>query len=258
VRLLVTNDDGIESVFLHELVRELIAAGHRVFVAAPKVEQSWTGASKSRHRPVHSAAADWGLGCPTWVVDGTPSDCVNIAIDHLLPEKPEAVLSGINVGLNAGLGFILGSGTVAGACEGALHGIPAVALSQSLSVAMYDKLKASGGRPEPDLLALLKSSARHGARIAPALAGRTPPLSFIVHNLNFPFPCTAESELRRTVPARVMFPGLFSPQAEDGTHRFVFKIGRDTSPEAPLTDRAALEAGFISHTVLDFSKLGSI
>jgi 5'-nucleotidase len=258
VRLLVTNDDGIESVFLHELARELVAAGHEVFVAAPKVEQSWTGASKSRHRPVHSTKADWGLGCPTWVVDGTPSDSVNIALDHLLPMKPEAVLSGINIGLNAGLGFILGSGTVAGASEGALHGLPAVALSQSLSVAMYDELKAGGGRPTPELLALLRASAKHGARIAAALAARTPPLSFIVHNLNFPFPCTAESEVRRTVPARVMFPGLFSPQAADGTHSFVFKIGRDTSPEAPLTDRAALEAGFISHTVLDFSKLGSI
>ena len=258
MRLLVTNDDGIESVFLHELVRELIAAGHEVFVAAPKVEQSWTGASKSRHRPVHSTKADWGLGCPTWVVDGTPSDSVNIAIDHLLPGKPDAVLSGINIGMNAGLGFILGSGTVAGACEGALHGLPAVALSQSLSVAMYDDLKARGGSPEPGLLSLLRSSARHGARIAPALAAQTPALSFIVHNLNFPFPCTAQSQVRRTVPARVMFPGLFSPQAEDGTHSFVFKIGEDTSPQAPLTDRAALEAGFISHTVLDFSKLGSI
>ena len=258
MRLHVTNDDGNESVFHHELVREHIAAGHEVFVAAPKVEQSWTGASKSRHRPVHSTKADWGLGCPTWVVDGTPSDSVNIAIDHLLPGKPDAVLSGINIGLNAGLGFILGSGTVAGACEGALHGLPAVALSQSLSVAMYDDLKARGGSPEPGLLSLLRSSARHGARIAPALAARTPELSFIVHNLNFPFPCTEDSEVRRTVPARVMFPGLFSPQAQDGTHSFVFKIGKDTSPEAPLTDRAALEAGFISHTVLDFSKLGSI
>jgi 5'-nucleotidase len=258
VRLLATNDDGIDSVFLHELVRALVAAGQEVYVAAPKVEQSWTGASKSRHRPVHSRKEDWDLGCPTWVVDGTPSDCVNIAIDHLLPHKPEAVLSGINVGLNAGLGFILGSGTVAGACEGALHGLPAVALSQNLSVEMYEKLKAERGRPDAGLLALIRASSAHAARIAPALAAQTPPQSFIVHNLNFPYPCAAQAEVRRTVPARVMFPGLFSPQAADGTHSFVFRIGRDTSPEAPLTDRAALEAGFISHTILDFAKLGSI
>ncbi len=64
--------------------------------------------------------------------------------------------------------------------------------------------------------------------------------------------------MRRAIPARILVPGLFSPQAEDGTHRLVFRLGDDTSPEAPLTDRAALDRGFISHTVLDFSKLGSI
>jgi 5'-nucleotidase len=258
VRLLVTNDDGIESVFLHELVRALIAADHEVFVVAPRVEQSWTGASKSRHRPVHSTGCDHGLGCPTWTVDGTPSDSVNIALDHLLPSRPDAVLSGINIGLNASLGFILGSGTVAAACEGALHGLPGIALSQSLPIPVYDELKEHGGRPDAALLAVVRSSATYAATLAPALAAQTPARSFIVHNLNFPYPCAADAQVHRTVPARVMIPGLFSPRAEDGTHRLVFKHGEDTSPGKPLTDRAALDAGFISHTVLDFSRLGSI
>jgi len=258
VRLLVTNDDGIESVFLFELVRALLAAGHELGVVAPRVEQSWIGAAKSRLRAVHSERRDCGLGCPAWSVDGTPCDCVNIGIDHLLPFAPEAVLSGINMGLNASLGFILGSGTVAGACEGALHGLPGIALSQSLSIPEYEKLKQAGGQPDAELLATVRSSARHAARIAPALAAGTPPRSFIVHNVNFPDPCPDDAAVRRTVPARVMIPGLFSPQAEDGTHRMVFKLGHDTSPEDLLTDRAALDAGFISHTVLDFSKLGSI
>jgi 5'-nucleotidase len=258
VRLLVTNDDGIESVFLHELVRALIAADHEVFVVAPRVEQSWTGASKSRHRAVHSSRSDCGLGCPTWVVDGTPCDSVNIGLAHLLPREPDAVLSGINVGLNASLAFILGSGTVAGACEGALHGLPGVALSQSLPIPVYDDLKEKGGRPDPALLSVLRATAAHAARIAPALAAGTPGRSFIVHNLNFPHPCAEGAEMRRTIPARVMLPGLFSPQAEDGTHRLVFRIGEETPHGGALTDQAALEAGFISHTVLDFSKLGSI
>ena len=258
MRLLVTNDDGISCVFLHELVRALIAADHEVFVVAPKVEQSWTGASKSRHRPVRSEKTDLGLGCPAWMVDGTPSDCVNIGIDHLLPSVPDAVLSGMNVGLNASLGFILGSGTVAGACEGALHGLPGIAISQSLDIPVYEKVKDCGGKPDAELLATLVSSARHAARLAPMLAADTPARSFIVHNLNFPYPCTDACQLRRTIPARVMLPGLFSPQPENGAHQLVFKLGEDTSPESPLTDRAALEAGYISHTVLDFSKLGSI
>ena len=258
MRLLVTNDDGVVSVFLHELVRALIAADHEVFVVAPRVEQSWTGASKSRHRAVHSLKEEHELGCPTWSVDGTPSDCVNIALDHLLPSAPEAVVSGMNIGLNASLAFILGSGTVAGACEGALHGLPGIAFSQSLSIPVYDDLKDKAGMVGPGLLAIIRASAKHAARMTPSLVASTPAQSFIVHNVNFPYPCMSASEVRRTVPARLMLPGLFSPRAEDGTHRLVFKLGEDTSPSSPLTDRSALDSGFISHSILDFSKLGSI
>lgn len=258
MRLLVTNDDGVGSVFLHELVRALIAADHEVFVVAPRVEQSWTGASKSRHRPVHSFKEEIGLGCPTWSVDGTPSDCVNIAIDHLLPAPPQAVVSGINVGLNASLAFILGSGTVAGACEGALHGLPGIAFSQCLSIPVYDELKDKGGEVGPGLLAIIRASAKHAAQMTGELVSGTPAQSFIVHNVNFPYPCMAGAQVRRTVPAKLMLPGLFSPRGEDGMHRLVFKLGEDTSPASPLTDRSALDSGFISHTILDFSKLGSI
>ncbi|HXN36044.1 MAG TPA: 5'/3'-nucleotidase SurE [Opitutaceae bacterium] len=258
MRLLVTNDDGVGSVLLRELVRALLAAGHETYVVAPKAEQSWISAAKSHHRPVASGQADRGLGCPTWIVDGTPSDSVNIAIEHLLPCRPQAVISGINIGVNASLGFILGSGTVAGACEGALHGIPAIALSQSFSVALYETLKRKGGDPDEAVLAVIRMSAGHAARIAPALAAQAPARTFVVHNLNFPYPCAPDAQVRRTVPARILSCGLFGSRAEDGAHKFAFKTGEDLSPEPLLTDLAALEAGFISHTVLDYSKLGSI
>ena len=71
--------------------------------------------------------------------------------------------------------------------------------------------------PEPELHAMLKISAAHAARLAPELAAATPPRSFIVHNVNFPMPCHAHTEVRPTVPARVVVPGLFSPAADDGT-----------------------------------------
>lgn len=258
MNFLVTNDDGITSVFLHELVHALRAAGHTLYVAAPKTEQSWVGAAKSRSRPVHAVAADRGLGCATWIIDGTPSDAVNIAVGHLLPRdvQLDAVLSGINVGLNASLGFIIASGTVAGAFEGALHGLPAVAFSQDLTFELYNELKAAGDVPSPELHEIVRISARHAARLAPALAATTAPRSFVVHNVNFPLPCTPASEVRRTVPARVVVPGLFSPAGDDGTHRLIFRLGDDLSPPEPLTDRAALAAGFISHTVLDYKQLG--
>ncbi|RXK53282.1 5'/3'-nucleotidase SurE [Oleiharenicola lentus] len=256
MKLLVTNDDGINSVFLHELVFALKAAGHELFVVAPLTEQSWTGASKTRNRPVQSVRAEQGFGCPTWTVDGTPSDCVNIAIAHLLPGKVDAVVSGMNVGFNCTLGFVIASGTVAGAWEGALHGLPAMAVSQDVSESTYYYLKEHGGQPDAELSATLKSSAAHAARLAGELLPATAPRSFTVHNLNMPFPCRPDAAVKRTVLSQFFVPGLFSPPDADGRHKLIWTQGEDVSPPEPLTDLKCLESGSISHTVLDYRKLG--
>ncbi len=256
MKFLVTNDDGIDCVFLHELVAGLRAGGHELAVVAPKTEQSWISSAKSRTRPVGSSRVDRGLGCPTWVVDGTPADCVNIALAHLVKGRPDAVVSGMNIGLNASIGFILASGTVAGAFEGVLHGLPGIALSQDLSVEIYEHLKDRGGQPDAELHATLRTSAALAARMLPGLVAATPPRSFVVHNINFPYPSRPDAPVRRTVPARMVIPGLFSPARDDGTHRFVFKFGEDLSPPEPLTDHAALAQGCISHTVLNYTRLG--
>jgi 5'-nucleotidase len=168
----------------------------------------------------------------------------------------DAVVAGINIGRNASLGFILASGTIAGAWEGAVHGLPAIAFSQDLTSAQFEALRASGHHVCAELQPTLDASARHAARLVPELVAATPARRFIVHNVNFPSPCAAATPLRRTVPARVIVPGLFGPADDDGTHRFIFKLGEDISPSAPLTDRAAIESGLISHTVLDYSALG--
>jgi len=257
MRFLITNDDSLDCPFLHVLVRALRDAGHDLYVVAPKTEQSWIGASKSRHRPVVVETAERGLGCPTWTIDGTPSDCVNIALAHILPEWPDAVVSGINVGLNASLGFILASGTIAGAWEGALHGLPAIALSQDLAFETFDKIKTPGSPIPAEVAETLRHSSAHAAKIIPRLVAATKPRGFTVHNINFPSPCRADTPLMRTVPARVIVPGIFGPQDDDGTHRFIFTLGEPVDPPgAPLTDRAALEAGCMSHTILDYTKIG--
>lgn len=256
MKLLVTNDDGINSVFLHELVFALKAAGHDLFVVAPLTEQSWTGASKTRHRPVQSTRAEQGLGCPTWTVDGTPSDCVNIALAHLLPDRVEAVVSGMNVGFNCTLGFVIASGTVAGAWEGALHGLPAMAVSQNVPEGTYYRLKEQGGHPDAELGTTLKISAAHAARLAGKLLPATPARSFTVHNLNMPCPCRPDAVVRRTVLSQFFVPGLFSPPDAEGRHRLIWTQGEDVSPPEPLTDLKCLEEGDISHTVLDYRKLG--
>jgi 5'-nucleotidase len=256
MKLLVTNDDGIASTFLRALVTALVRRGHEIVVAAPRVEQSWVGAAKSRNRPVHSAAADHGFGCPTWVVDGTPSDCVNIALDHLVGGVPDGVVSGINVGLNASLGFIIASGTVAGAWEGAIHGLPAISFSQDVTYEAYEHLKTPGGAPDPELGATLAVASERAAELAPELLAATPHRRFLLHNVNFPYPCRPESPVWRTVPAHMLVPRLFTPQADDGTHRLIFRMGEDVSPDGLRTDRAALAAGCISHSLLDYTRLG--
>jgi 5'-nucleotidase len=260
MRFLVTNDDGVDSIFLRLLVEGLQTAGHELFVAAPKTEQSWIGAAKSRSRPVRAHTEDKQFGCPTWIIDGTPSDCVNIAMDHLVPNSLEldAVVSGINIGMNATLGFIIASGTVSGALEGALHGLPSVALSQNLSVETFEKIKHADGRIDETVHRTLQNSARHAAQLIPALVRETAPRSFVVHNLNFPEHCTAESRMVRTVPAHVVVPRLFTAADGDGLHRMTFNYGEDCSPEGLLTDRLALAQGLISHSILDYRRLGMI
>lgn len=259
MRLLVSNDDGIRSSFLHMLVAALRDAGHELYVVAPLHEQSWTGASKCRHRPVASSVADHGLGVPTWTVDGTPADCVNIGLAHLIPggvSAVDGVVSGINFGLNTTLGFINASGTIAAAWEGALHGLPAVACSQDLDTDVWRAL-TSGALLDsyPSTRATVEASAAHAARLASELMQTTAREKFVVHNLNFPNPCTASTEVVRTVPARVIVPRLFSPAADDGTHRFVFSDAVDRSPPGMVTDIATVAARKISHSILDYTRL---
>jgi 5'-nucleotidase len=170
--------------------------------------------------------------------------------------KVDGVVSGINMGFNCSLGFILASGTVAGAWEGALHGLPALAASQDVSEEIYNQLKEHGGQPAGPLLATLKISATHTARLAGELLAATPPRSFIVHNLNFPDPCRPDTAVKRSVPAHFFAPGLFTPADNEGCHKLIWTEGEDVSPAEPLNDLSCLEAGFISHSVLDYRRLG--
>lgn len=257
MRFLVTNDDSLDSAFLHELVFALRAAGHDLRVAAPLHEQSWIGTAKSRHRPVRSAAVDRGFGCPTWSIDGTPADCVNIALAHLVGgERIDGVVSGINIGLNASLPYLLASGTVAGAWEGALHGLPALACSHDLTQTDFAHMKQHGAAPSAALRETLRFSAAHAARLAGALLAPGVSAPFTVHNLNFPAACRADTAVRRTLPERLVLPRLFSPADAEGRHHFAFRLTSDIAPTEPLTDRACLAAGLISHTVLDYGRLG--
>lgn len=121
--ILVTNDDGIRAPGLRLLAEALAEIG-RVQVYAPEGQQSAVGHSVSLHKPLRVNQLE-----PGWhMVDGTPTDCVMLAVRRLLGERPDLVVSGVNPGANMG-DDVTYSGTVAGAFEGMLLGIPAIAVS---------------------------------------------------------------------------------------------------------------------------------
>lgn len=122
-RILVTNDDGYFSPGIEALAAALRAVGE-VVVVAPQTEASAVGHALTLRRPLRIEA----VGSGVYAVDGTPTDCVNIAIDEILTAPPDLVVSGINKGLNVG-DDVTYSGTVAGAFEAALLGFPGIAVS---------------------------------------------------------------------------------------------------------------------------------
>src|SRR2546423_1801942 len=123
MRLLLTNDDGILAHGLECLEQAAEPLGE-VIVVAPDREQSATSHSLTLHHPIRPVRR----GDKRWQVDGTPTDCVMLAVEALMPERPDFVLSGINHGQNMGED-VLYSGTVAAAMEGLSLGIPSVAVS---------------------------------------------------------------------------------------------------------------------------------
>src|SRR6266508_3406081 len=122
--ILVTNDDGVHAAGLHALAAALDDLGD-VYVVAPDREQSAVGHALTLHRPLRVTQ----VGERRFAVNGTPSDCVNLAVLGFLPERPVLVASGINHGSNLG-DDVTYSGTVSAAMEGTLLGVSSVAVSQ--------------------------------------------------------------------------------------------------------------------------------
>lgn len=125
--ILLTNDDGIYAPGLAAMERALTQLGD-VVVVAPATEQSGVGHSITFLTPLMAKEAHDGQQRRGWAVEGSPADCVKLAIAKFCPREPDLVVSGINGGLNVGIN-VLYSGTVAAATEGALYGIPSIAVS---------------------------------------------------------------------------------------------------------------------------------
>jgi len=163
IRILVTNDDGYRSDGIRVLAEALKAVG-AVTIVAPVDEKSAIGHALTLRHPLRLESISDHVYC----VDGTPTDCVNIAITQVFKGLPDFVVSGINKGYNLG-DDVTYSGTVSGALEGALLGVPSIAVSLRSTRGAYD----------------FSYAAQAAAHLADAMAKRPLPVRTFL-NINVP------------------------------------------------------------------------
>jgi 5'-nucleotidase len=233
MRLLCTNDDGILAQGIETLVLAAEPLGE-VHVVAPDREQSATSHSLTLHHPLRPVQR----GERRWQVDGTPTDCVMLAVEALMPQRPDFVLSGVNHGQNMGED-VLYSGTVAAAMEGLSLGIPSIAVSFAGGDLRADTTKLA---EQVDLLTKLLAHLT-------SLPG-LPPDTLL--NVNLPPLAAAEVKgVRLTRLGRRVYSNSLTPMS-DPWGRKIFWIGGGSaqwSGEADSDFQAILD-GYVSVTPL--------
>lgn len=241
MRILLTNDDGINApglVVLEEIAAAIAGPEGEVWTVAPAFEQSGVGHCISYTHPMMIAR----MGARRYAAEGSPADCVLAGIyDVLQGARPDLVLSGVNRGNNAAENALY-SGTVGGAMEAALQGIPAIALSQFL------------GPETDDLTDPFEAARAHGVGVVRALLerGRWDGGDYrLFYNVNFP-PIAAAKVRGRKVAAQGWRTDTFfgvEPHISPSGRKFLWITGGPQHlPTAPGTDVAANLEGYISIT----------
>ena len=228
-KILVTNDDGVRSEGIHALANALKPFGE-VIVVGPQTEASAIGHALTLRRPLRMEVLETGV----YQVDGTPTDCVNIAITQLYKPNgtmPDLVVSGINKGYNLG-DDVTYSGTVAGALEAALLGIPGIAVSQERTLATYD----------------FSAAAAAGARVAAlVLRNGLTPRTF----LNINVPSVPPKGMRATFQAKRNHVTVVSPRMDPRDKPYYWiEEGEDSWEPHDRSDYQAVKDGFVSVTPL--------
>ena len=225
-QILVTNDDGVASEGIRVLADALAPLGE-VIVVAPVLEASAIGHALTLRRPLRLEPVAPGI----YTVDGTPTDCVNVAISHVLRGKPDLIVSGINKGWNLG-DDVTYSGTVAGALEGALLGIPAIAVSTQRQRNEFD----------------FEPAARAALAVAEAVLERgMPRLTFL--NVNVPF--GPNKGFRATVQARRNHVTVVDKRIDPrGGAYYWIEEGENAWEPHDRSDYQAVRDGYVSVTPL--------
>lgn len=229
-RILVTNDDGVNARGLDILADIARAFSDDVWIVAPEAEQSGAGHSLTLRRPLRMTQR----GERRYSVDGTPTDCVLMAVGHLLKDrKPDLALSGINRGGNLGEDLTY-SGTVAAAMEGTLTGVPSIALSQ-----VYE----DGARPDWET----------AHRFAPDIVRRLVETGWpdgVLINVNFPAggPAAVRGSQVVGLGRRKVGDHLVERRDPRGVPYYWIGSLRNEEPNRPQTDLAAVMEGYIAIT----------
>lgn len=234
MRILLTNDDGIQAHGIRALYAAIKEAGHEVEVVAPVAEQSAVGHAITFHTPlrVHTFQEDGfsGIG-----VHGTPADCVKLGLSSLVHGNVDVVMSGINKGANVGVDIVY-SGTVSAATEAALMSLPAMAVS------MDDFTPRD-----------LTEQARFAVSLLPDIPWAEIPAKTLL-NLNFPSCDFAEHKGLRLCPhTRAAYRDWYVERQDPRGNPYYWLEG-EIPPEAlsPDRDRALLTAGYVTLTPLHF------
>ena len=243
MRILLTNDDGINApglAVLQEIAEKLAGPSGEVWTVAPAFEQSGVGHCISYAHPFMIAK----LGERRYAAEGSPADCVLAALyDVFKGHKPDLVLSGVNRGNNSGENVVY-SGTLGGAMEAALQGIPAIALSQFM------------GR-EGELADPFESARLHGESVVRKLLehGHWASEGYrTFYNVNFPALSAKDTKGLKVAPQGLRQGSGFSIEAQMspvGRRYLWLKGGPQHTASAPEhCDVAANVAGYISVTPL--------
>ena len=229
MNILCSNDDGILAPGLALLADACREVGD-VTVVAPDREQSGTSHSLTLHRPLRPARRPDGA----FQVDGTPTDCVMLALETLMPERPDFVFSGVNHGPNMGED-VLYSGTVSAAMEGVMLGVPGVAISFAGS--------------DPEMMGTYRETL---VRLIRRITSAEDYPRDTLLNINLPrLPATEVRGVRVTRLGRRFFSDSLT-RMKDPWGREIMWIGGGTITwtGGEDADHAAVAAGFISITPL--------
>jgi 5'-nucleotidase len=250
MKLLLTNDDGLQAMGLRSLIQALSATGqHELVVVAPDRERSATAHALTLHQPLHLTPVELGLpNVQAFAVSGTPCDCVKLALHalwHELPlsqygKQPDAILSGINHGPNLGNDVIY-SGTVSAAQEGSFLGLPAVALSL-----------ANGYLPEADFMPASQWTANHLSQL---LAIPLPANTIL--NINFPVPkANVSMPVCLTVLGNRSYSDFYERRLDPRQQAYYWLAGQvvdNPNGDPVTTDVGAIRAGCVSITPVTLS-----